>query len=292
MSIDVSDIRSNPNDQIAHAARVIGKSDHCRRVFLAIYQGKQKIKTATEIENISALPRMRVLQEAGKLSDNDIVKKTKVGGEIAYEKYPFYTRHKEKVLKLAGNEKALAKFPTKINPKIEVAYISVPLPKSMINIESITIDDIDSFSKVRGLEIEGTPSPIDEKKFKEGLQKILGEEGSFQDWGGEPDDLYSTRLIIKGERKSVAFGLKGKGTTGILTPKKMGKRGDQIQRLLGSPAEVFLVQYWGQIDESIIGQMKSLAIAKSVSEGRTIRYGIIDGKDTLRIITAYPECFS
>jgi len=57
----------------------------------------------------------------------------------------------------------------------------------------------------------------------------------------------------------------------------MGKRGDQIQRLFRSPADVYMIQYWGQIDESIIEQMEKLATAKSALELRKIFYGVIDG---------------
>jgi len=290
--LNVSDVRSNPNDQIAHAARVIGRSEDCRKVFSAIYQGKKKVKSITEIVNLTSMPRIRVLQEAKKLCDNYIVIKAEIGKELAYEKDPFYTQHKEKVLRLAGDKKALAKFPTKINPKIGEVMINISFPKKMIDVDSITVDDVDSFSKVKGLTSNHTSLIIDEKKFKDGLQKILDEQGTFQDWGGETDDLFSTRLMIHGERKNVAFGLKGKGTKGILSPRKMGKRGDQIQRLFRAPADVFLVQYCGQIDESVVEQLRNLAIAKSVSEGRKIYFGVIDGQDTSRIIQGYPECFS
>jgi DNA-binding transcriptional regulator GbsR (MarR family) len=292
MPTDVSDVRSNPQDQIAHAAMVIGRSKHCKQVFSAIYQGKKKIKTVAEIAKQTSLPRMRVLQEAGKLCNNSIVKKTKMNGDTAYEKDPFYSQNKKKILRLAGNKKALAKFPTKINPQIRNLEVTVvELPKRMVDVEKITIDDIDSFARVKEISLDQNPLPIDEEKFKEGLQKVIGEQGTFEDWGGETDDLFSPRLIIKGERKNVAFGLKGKGQSGILTPKKMGKRGDQIQRLFRSPAEVFLVQYWNQIDESIIEQMRNFAISKSAVEMKKICYGVIDGQDSMRLITAYPECF-
>ena len=56
--------------------------------------------------------------------------------------------------------------------------------------------------------------------------------------------LSSTRLRIEGERRAAAFAFKGPGKTGRLTPRKMGKNGDQIQRLSKCPAEVFLIQYW------------------------------------------------
>jgi len=292
MSIEVSDVRSNPQDQIAHAARVIGRSPQRRKVFIAIYKGKKKVKTAEEVVVVSSLPRKRVLEEPQKLYNNDIIKKTKVGKELAYEKYPFFTQNKDKVLKLAGNPSALAKFPTKINPKVENVSVTLSLPRESIDAIQITVDDIESFAKVHGSESDSQCPPIDEELFKLGLQKILGEEGTFQDWGGERDDLFSTRMLIAGQRKAVAFGLKGKGTKGVLHPKKMGKRGDQIQRLFGAPAECFLVQYWGQIDESIVEQMKDLAMLKSVQECKRIYYGLIDGRDTMRVVSAYSEFFS
>lgn len=291
LSIDVTDIRSNPQDQIAHAARVIGRSEDCKRVFSAIYQGKKKIKTVSEVVLTTSLDRIRVLQEGLKLCNNDIAKKTKAGKELAYEKYPFYTQNKGKVLRLAGDKEALEKFPTKTNPNIRGATVTVSFSKKMIDANQITIDSIDSFAKVKDLTSGQVSGPIDEKKFKEGIQKILGEQGTFQDWGGETDDLFSTRLLINGERKSVAFGFKGKGTTGVLTPKKMGKNADQIQRLFRTPADVFLVQYWDRIDKSIIEQLKNFAAAKSAYEGRRIYYGIIDGQDTARVLKAYADYF-
>jgi hypothetical protein len=71
----------------------------------------------------------------------------------------------------------------------------------------------------------------------------------------------------------------------------MGKQGDQIQRLFRAPAEVFLVHYWNQIDESILEQMKAFATTKSAFEGKRIYYGVIDGQDTFRMLQAYKECF-
>ena len=193
----------------------------------------------------------------------------------------------------SSQKEKLERFPTKISPKIERISVPIFLPKKAVSVKQLTVDNIDSFAKVRDLRhLEYQNIPIEEFKFKQGLQKILGEQGTFQDWGGESDDLFSTRLVIKGERKNATFGLKGRGTKGILTPKKMGKRGDQIQRLFRAPADVFLIQYWGQIDESIIEQMKQFAIAKSALENRIIYFGVIDDQDTLRILIAYNDCFS
>ena len=293
MPIEVSDVRSNPQDQIAHAGRVLGRSDPRRKVFAAIHAGKKQAKTIGDIEKITGLPRKTILNEARVLFNNNIVRSTKINGELAYVKDPFYTANKDKILRLASNPKALERFPTKTNPRTtSTTEVILRLPKPSVRIQQLTIDDIDSFEKVVGVQPTGLLTPILERFFKDGLKRILHEEGDFQDWGGETDDLFSTRMILNGVRVSVALGLKGKGTSGKLTPDKMGKHGDQIQRLFRAPADVFIVQYWGQVDESVYEQMKAFATMKSVLEDRTIYFGVIDGQDTTRMIQAYPENFA
>jgi len=295
MTLETTDIRSSPNEQIVHAAKVIGRSDARRKVFKEIHRGKKRIKTVDEIAKKTGLERIKVLKAARYLYNNRIVKQLKINGKLAYEKDDFYAQNKKKILRLAGNKKAMENFPTKWNPRTPstTVVISLPVPRNAFNVKQLCIDDIDSFNKVTKAKLapDQRNIPILEEAFKNGLQKILDEQGKFTDWGGETDDLFSTRLILQGKRLSAAFGLKGRGTRGKLTPKKMGKQGDQIQRLFRAPASVFFVQYWSQIDESIIEQMEQFAIAKSALNGKRIYYGVIDGQDTLRIIHSYKECF-
>lgn len=293
MVIETSDVRSSANEHIAHAAKVIGRSHVRREVFKEIHRGKKRIKTIDEIEEKIKLKRIRILQEANYLYNQRIIKKISINGKLAYERDDFYFQNKRKILKLAENKDALEKFPTKRNLQLPKITIKLPVVQKLINIQKITIDDIDSFKKVK--EIELAPKikykQIKEKYFKIGLQKIIGEEGIFNDWGGENDDLYSTRLIINRKRLDVSFGLKGRGTKGKLTPKKMGTQGDQVQRLFRTTADVFIVQYWYQIGENILEQLEKFAIAKSVLNNKKIYYGVIDGQDTIRLLLAYPECF-
>lgn len=70
----------------------------------------------------------------------------------------------------------------------------------------------------------------------------------------------------------------------------MGHNGDQIQRLFTSPAQVFFVQYEGEIKESIVHQMSQLAFAKAATE-QEVYYGVIDAQDTRRLRLAYPKAF-
>lgn len=289
----VTDIRSNPNDQIGHAASVLLRSEHRKRVFRAIYAGKRRVKKVSDLTTVVHLSRVRVLQEGKILSGNGIVRQTKVDGETAYEKDDFYSRHRDKILSLARNKRQLDRLPTKIRPHIVGTTIErVQLPRKFISVRHVTVEEVQPFSRVRRSRKSLIPRPVPEAVFKKGVQKILGETGKFQDWGGELNDLLTSRVRLNGRRRLAAFGFKGPGQGGRLTPKKMGKNGDQIQRLFMSTAEVFFVQYWDQVDESVYHLMQELAKAKSASEGKTIYYGVIDGSDTQALIGAYPRFFA
>jgi len=207
----------------------------------------------------------------------------------------FYSprQHRSKILLLANNSEKLSSFPTKINPRSAAkAVINLKILGNHIRATQIHIDDIDSFDKIRRIHKEVPFRQISEEKFKRGIQRIIGEQGKFIDWGGERNDLYSTRMMFQGKRITTAFAFKGKGKkVAKLIPAHMGKNGDQIQRLFSCPAEFFIVQYWGQIDESIVEQMKTFAISKSMSERKKIYFCVIDGQDSARLILAYRSCF-
>lgn len=287
----VTDASSNRSDKIANAAKIIGKSKDRLKVFLAIYSGKKKVKTVSDILDVAGLTnKIRVLQEGKKLaSGGEIVEQTKVGNETAYQKIDFYTQHRNKIISLVKNKNKLESFPTKTNPQFRgQTKVIVKFNRNFVKIKQVYVDDVDSFAKVKQVN-NSIINPIYEHKMKIILKKIFGEKGKFTDWGGETDDLFSTRLKINGRRISAAFALKGKGTKGILVPKKMGNNGDQIQRLFKSPAQIFFIQYGGQISESILDQMKTHAIARSVTENTLIYYGIIDGQDTSRLAAAYSK---
>ncbi len=292
--VETSDVRSNPNEQISHAVEVIKKSEPRRKVFIAIHTGKTPTKSITQIVEMTGLPRKTVLMETVNLRNNKIITKTTRNGELAYTKNYFFAQNKNKILRLASNPKALAIYPTKRNPTTVIKSTIVYLPRHLISVKPITIDDIQAFERVSSIRLTpSTPNvPMYEETFQQGLQRILNEQGQYIDWGGETDDLFTTRLTLYGKRIAAAFALKGKGTKGILTPKKLGAKGDQIQSLFKAPADIYLIQYWGQIDETVTDQMKSFATVNSVHEGKTVYYGTIDGQDSIRLARAYPQCFT
>ncbi|MDD1779154.1 MAG: hypothetical protein LUQ65_13385 [Candidatus Helarchaeota archaeon] len=289
----VSDVGSNAEENIAHAAKVIGRSAHRRKVFEAIYTGKRKCKKVSDIGIATDLPEKRVLEEGKRLADNRLVKPCKLDGETAYIKIDFFHTNKRKILSLVSSPAKLKAFPTKRNPTGTARILKVKLSAQRAKVHHLTIDEIGSFARVRTTNRSDFElgNALSENQFKRGLQKIIGERGRFKDWGGEVADLFTTRIRINGKRRPTALALKGPGTKGKLTPGKMGKNGDQIQRLFEAPCEVFLVQYCRQIESSVVAQMQQLAIAKSLMTGNQICYGVIDGSDSRRLVDAYPKSF-
>lgn len=288
--VAVSDSISNTNEQIEQSAKAIGRSANHRKVFDAIYTGKRALKTVDEIARKTSLTRKQVLTSGKRLADRHIVEQDKRNGDTAYRKIPFFYTHKKTILSYAGNKKKLATLPTK--RRHVIAQPIIALPTAGADVKQITIDDIDSFARVKPISDAGNlPRSMSEKAFKQGVQKILKEPGTFTDWGGEKNDLYSTRLKLGGARLPVAFGFKGPGTKAPLVPGKMGKNGDQIQRLFQSTARIFFVQFWAEISESVIEQMRALAVAKSLSDGTKIYFGVVDGSDSYRLVRAYANRF-
>lgn len=115
------------------------------------------------------------------------------------------------------------------------------------------IEDIDSFQKVRDI----NPSMVlnkllngfldwSEDKVQVALEQILGISFHKKDWAGEFNDLYTTNVIVNGQRRSTAFLLKGNGIKRKeMTIADCGKNGDQIVRLFSISADLFVIQYVG-----------------------------------------------
>jgi hypothetical protein len=159
--------------------------------------------------------------------------------------------------------------------------------------EFVSIDDVHQFRKVKAVsKVPDSLSPprLPEAVIKTGILRLLREDTGQKDWGGENNDIFSVRLNVGNKKLRGAFALKGPGKKGPLVPGKMGKNGDQIQRLFSTPADVFFVQYEDEIKESVVQLMEQLAKAKALLGGK-IRFGIIDRRDTYRLRVAYPGAF-
>jgi hypothetical protein len=289
--IRVVDDRTNPDENVVNAAKFIGKSRWKEAVFREVYRGKRKDKTAQEIADHLRKPLKMILNAGNELQKRGYIEQLP-GYPVTYRKDPFIDQQRDRILRLAANKKARDAVPTKANPKPKPTTITVKVSSKSVKATRIHVEHVKAFSKARSVRsTPAKPLALAEKDFKAGVQRLLGEPGTFTDWGGEQNDLLTTRAFVAGKRRVAAFAFKGPGKKGILKPSGLGANGDQIQRLFKSDAEVFIVQYWGQIDPSVPEQMKAWARLVSSNEQKQIFYAIIDGKDSDRLVLAYPKAF-
>lgn len=154
------------------------------------------------------------------------------------------------------------------------------------------IEQIDSFSQTRGTRRSSSKKAlaalkdIPEKAIKEAFAEIIGEAIVPKDWGGETSDLFSSGVFVEGQRVSAAFAFKGPAKFHPMTMADLGKNGDQINRLYEEPAELLILQHCHNITTPVRKMMR--AFAQQMGNPRT--YCVIDGFDTLRLLTAYNKC--
>jgi hypothetical protein len=128
---------------------------------------------------------------------------------------------------------------------------------------------------------------VAEDTVQKALEDILTVPLHKKDWGGEVNDLYTANVFVDGLRRPTAFLLKGRG----LKAKTMeiadcGTNGDQVVRLFQSPADLFVIQFVGNISEAVI-QHAHGEIARLKTQGKEAHFLTLDGQDTARLLTAY-----
>jgi hypothetical protein len=301
MVLNVSDSASHLRDQIDNLAELLEDAPVKQALAKAVNFGKKRVKSVGELAaKLSSQFKKPItakrVTEIGKPLVNLAFTQERIDENgrktTAYAKLD---QHRvREALKLANNKKKREAYHTKSRPKIKVvgSTITIKAPFKP-KLKTIYVDDVQEFQKVKSVKNPPAtmePPRLPEVVVKKGIVKLLGEKLDPKDWGGESNDIFTTRVTINGKRKRAAFALKGPGTTGPLVPGKMGKNGDQIQRLFGSPAQVFFVQYEEEIKESVVYLMTQLATAKAVTE-REVFYGVIDMTDTYRLRLAYPQAF-
>jgi hypothetical protein len=121
---------------------------------------------------------------------------------------------------------------------------------------------------------------IPERQVKNVLARLIGEESVSKDWGGEINDLYTSRLMIDGLQASAAFLLKGPARFSPMTIAHLGQNGDQLTRLARSPAYVLVLQHCHEIRQEVVSYLQDTA-----SNFRHVRrYLVLDGYDTYRML--------
>jgi len=150
-------------------------------------------------------------------------------------------------------------------------------------------EDIDQFSRMREVEVKNADEWISamrvlpEIKVKEAIASLLAEP-TKNDWGGEADDHFSANVSVQGQRRTAAFLLKGPTHFREMTLEICGRRADQIHRMVGSNADVSVVQHSHLIGTVVRRTLRELTIRPGNSRRR---YCLIDGLATYRILKAY-----
>ncbi|NGX94300.1 MAG: hypothetical protein G4V63_03385, partial [Candidatus Afipia apatlaquensis] len=206
------------DDQIVNAAKIIGKSAQRQELFRRVYFGKKRLKLVRDIAKAMGLSEKAVLTVGRKLADNHVITQHKVGNGTGYGKIDFCTSHKNRILAYAKQPSKLSKVSTKSSPK-SVTNVTIKNMGVKIQVKQITCEDLDQFAKMKKVKV-AVSRKIPEKKFKYGIAKLAKQSGDFTDWGGEPNDLYTSKIHVRGRRYAMAFAFKGPATKGKLTPKK------------------------------------------------------------------------
>jgi len=294
--VAVVDQHANHEESIERIVKILGRSNNRWDVFEAMYGGGKRPKTVDDVCNKlpRKIPRQSVVNELVTLCDHRLITRADKKAQKAYLKDDFVKANRKEIIRYRNNPDKLKQIKTKRKnlPDI-IEEIVVKIPKKFSQIRRLTIDEIDSFRKVRNVDASDAElRGYSEAAFKNGVRNIIGEKAEFRDWGGEKSDLMTTRVIFEGKRISAAFAFKGPGEKAAkLVPAAMGKNGDQVQRLFSEPADLFVVQYWRPIDSSVLELMEALSVAKSVSTQKEVLYCVIDGQDSARIVKAYQEQF-
>ena len=157
------------------------------------------------------------------------------------------------------------------------------------------VEDIDSFRNVRDVNPAAVSHLLElggyldqpEDFIQMALEGILDVSLHKKDWGGEINDLYTANVIVNGARRATAFLLKGRGLRKkVLEIGDCGKNGDQLVRLFNSPAELFVVQYVGEVSENVIKDVEG-KVDERRAKGKLAWYCIMNGQDTARVLRAY-----
>lgn len=288
----VSNPSGDGDEVIERAARTLRSSLQNKEVFQVVYKGSKRFKSMDEIGASVSNFNTNTYKAVNRLFGENIVEKKTENGVLFYGKKDFYIHNRERILKLSENSQRLKEFPTKRKTKGNLVSKNIFVFRTRPKVEQLYVDDIGSFGAVKAVRktetnvLRGMP----ERTINTAICRILN-QSEKKDWGGERHDIYSNKMTLNGSRVSAAFALKGKAIKGILTPGKMGKNGDQVQRLFEAIADVYIVAYSGAIDDRIVDLMQTHAIQKSIANNKKIFFCVIDGDDMARLVVAYPAQF-
>lgn len=165
-----------------------------------------------------------------------------------------------------------------------------------LDAKRLFIQSIDSFSKARNVNSEQVRGQVHngfldlpEQRIKEAFLQIIGQSYIPNDWGGESEDIYSSFILLNGERVQTSIVLKGNGTVrGNETHLgDLGANGDQLERMMRTgSSKLYIIQSVKPIGQDIINSAEAF-IDQQRSRGNHCYYCAVDGQDTAMLMMAY-----
>ena len=128
---------------------------------------------------------------------------------------------------------------------------------------------------------------LPEDAIRTALEDILAVPFKSEHSPAELNDLYTANVKICGRHVPTAFMLKGPGVrTPKLEIKHCGKTGNQLVKLFDSPAELFVIQFVGNVSEHVIKDVEQKTEARRAA-GKPASFLVLNGQDTARLLMAY-----
>lgn len=124
-ALAVTDSLSNRNEHIEELAKLIGRGRK-RELFALIYSRQKQRWTVKEVAAALKLAEKNASALAVTLAAGGALHQDKAGGRVTYRKVPAHKHIKDKVLKLAGDGKAISAIPTKRRPELSGTLFRQP----------------------------------------------------------------------------------------------------------------------------------------------------------------------
>ena len=121
---------------------------------------------------------------------------------------------------------------------------------------------------------------VPQAEIKKAFAEILGDPGVHTDLDGEQSTLWTTDVVIENRPLRAAVLFNGPTEVGPLTIASLGKRGERIDRLSETGADVLVMQHCHLVTAPVANMLRVYA-----SDPRhQRRYLVINGYDTIKLL--------
>ena len=121
---------------------------------------------------------------------------------------------------------------------------------------------------------------VPQAEIKEAFAEILGDPGVHRDLDGEQSTLWTTNVVIENRPLRATVLFNGPTEVGPLTIANLGKRGEQIDRLAETGADVLVMQHCHSVTAPVANMLR----VYTSDPRHQRRYLVINGYDTIKLL--------